>query len=154
MTVRSGRIWMSILRVCRRLSAAPARSPAPRVTAHVNATAARMMERRPRKSSPRVCSASAPDQQPPRGGTGRRGTLVTAIENCKAGSGPPCARFRIPEPDRFADSEPRHSHLDLLVLRHALHGGPLHHAVLEGGVVLELAHRQLAAHPPGVEDER
>src|ERR1700722_4624910 len=46
------------------------------------------------------------------------------------------------------------SHLDLFVLGNALHGRSLHHAILEGGVVLELAHGQLAAQAPGVEDER
>ena len=50
-------------------------------------------------------------------------------------------------------SDRRRLHLDLLVLDHAADGGPLEHAVLERGVVLELAHRQLAAHAPGVEDE-
>src|SRR5262249_15605876 len=46
------------------------------------------------------------------------------------------------------------SHLDLLVLERALHRRPRHHAILERGVVLELAHWQLAAHTPGVEHER
>src|SRR5215472_7394910 len=45
------------------------------------------------------------------------------------------------------------SDLDLLVLDHAFDRGARDHAVLERGVVLELSHRQLAAHAPGVEHE-
>src|ERR1700730_7161607 len=45
------------------------------------------------------------------------------------------------------------SDLDLLVLYHALDRGPRGHAVLEGAVVLQFAHGQLAAHAPGVEHE-
>ena len=52
-----------------------------------------------------------------------------------------------------AASPPLFSNLDLLVLHHAPDGRPLEHPVLECGVVLELAHRQLAAHAPSVEDE-
>ena len=43
--------------------------------------------------------------------------------------------------------------VDLLVLHDALDRRALDHAVLERGVVLELAHRQLAPHAPGVEHE-
>src|SRR5438128_3096412 len=58
-----------------------------------------------------------------------------------------------PRVARVSSPRARRSHLDLLVRDHALHGGALEHAVLERGVVLELAHRQLAAHAPAVEHE-
>src|SRR5262245_35600157 len=53
-----------------------------------------------------------------------------------------------------ADAAPApRSQLDLLVLHHLCNGRTLEHPVLERGVVLELAHRQLAADAPGVEHE-
>src|SRR5262245_58289692 len=45
------------------------------------------------------------------------------------------------------------SDLDLLVLDHAFDGGAPDHAILERGIILELSHRQLAPHAPGVEHE-
>src|SRR5512132_2392402 len=45
------------------------------------------------------------------------------------------------------------SDLDLLVLDDAFGGGTREHAILERRVVLELSHRQLAAHAPSVEHE-
>src|SRR5205823_4752321 len=50
-------------------------------------------------------------------------------------------------------AQPRVSGLELLVLCDALHGRTLEHAILEGGVVLELGHRHLAADAPRIEDE-
>src|SRR2546426_10895223 len=44
-------------------------------------------------------------------------------------------------------------HLDALVGEDALHGRALRHAVLEGGVVLQLRHGQLALFSPGVEPQ-
>src|SRR5208282_2766438 len=45
------------------------------------------------------------------------------------------------------------SHLDLLVRHDTRGGGALKQTVLVRGVVLQLTHRQFAAHAPGVEDE-
>src|SRR5215470_12290307 len=52
-----------------------------------------------------------------------------------------------------AQRQRRRSDLDLLVLDDAFDRGTLEHAILERRVVLELPHRQLAAHAPGVEHE-
>src|SRR6266404_810814 len=41
----------------------------------------------------------------------------------------------------------------LFLFKHALHRWPRQHAVLPGGVVLELAHRQADALAPAVEDQ-
>src|SRR5262245_16384079 len=45
------------------------------------------------------------------------------------------------------------SDLNFLVFHHALDRRPRQHAVLEGGVILQFADRQLAPRPPGVEHE-
>jgi hypothetical protein len=45
------------------------------------------------------------------------------------------------------------SHLDLFAVHHASDRRPFDHPVLECRVVLELSHRELAAHTPRVEDE-
>ena len=55
--------------------------------------------------------------------------------------------------DAVGIDAPYLSDLELLILDHAAHRGALQHAVLEGGVVFQLDHRQLAAHAPSVEDE-
>src|SRR5262245_19745408 len=67
-----------------------------------------------------------------------------------AGSAPSA---RLHSASSAAERGAARSDLDLLVLDDAPDGGTLEHAVLEGGVILELRHRQLAAHAPGVEDE-